>query len=300
VKHYFNFLGGLRALAFTVDVESAIEQAAAFNQAGIPSAAVSGKTDPRERQDAIRKIKRGDLKVLVNCDLFGEGTDLPEVEAVIFERPTESFGLFVQQFCRPLTVRPGKSHGIIVDAVRNVRIQVNGNTVGRHPLPDSQMVWSLDNQTKRSKGSETFVTQLRTCSNCAAAYDKTIYGMFCPYCATQYNPPQRSAPAHVDGDLFELSPEALAELRGQLEAVERAPKIPHGADKIIVNSIQKRHREKLEAVTELRQSIALWAAGKQDIPRAQREFYASFGVDVWTAQTLKTAEIKQLIEKVRS
>lgn len=298
VKHYLNYTPGKQFLMFTVDVESAIEQAEAFRQAGVPCEAVSGKTDTTVRMNAIGNLKNGTILGLVNCDLFGEGTDLPEVEVVILGRPTESYGLFVQQFCRPLTKLPGKTHGIIIDAVRNTRISVGDTEYGRHPLPDAPIEWTLDAAPKRGKSLDPQPVMIRVCQSCSGAYDKVIYGFTCPYCRFKNIPAIRSKPEQVDGDLAELTPETLAAMRGQIEAIQNPPKIPYNATKVAENSIKKRHREHLDALALLREVIATWGVGKTNIPQAQREFYLTFGIDVMSAQALKTKEALNLIERI--
>ena len=298
VNHYLKFGEGKQFLMFTVDVESAISQAEAFRQAGISCEAVSGKTEPTVRMNAIRNVKNRTIRGLVNCDLFGEGTDLPEVEVVIMGRPTQSYGLFVQQFCRPLTKLPGKDFGIVIDAVRNTRISVGDTEYGRHPLPDAPIKWSLDTAPKRVKSVDENQIMIRVCQACSGAYDKVVYGFSCPYCMFKNLPAERSKPEQVDGDLSELTPEALAAMRGQIEVVQHLPKIPYNATQVIENSIKKRYREHMDALALLKEVIAIWAASKTDIGKAQREFYLTFGIDVMTAQTLKTKDALLLIERV--
>jgi DNA repair protein RadD len=91
VENYLKFASGMRGIAFVVDIEQAKETAERFNAAGVKAMAISSKTPDLIRQDAIRRFSRGDLTVLVNVDLFGEGFDVPAVEVVMMGRPTESF-----------------------------------------------------------------------------------------------------------------------------------------------------------------------------------------------------------------
>jgi hypothetical protein len=89
-------------------------------------------------------------------------------------------------------------------------------------------------------------------------------------------------------------------LRNKVDNNLKMPYIPHNATPVIRNSIVKNHKSKLDTVDKLRDSIAHWAAGKDDIPQAQREFYFTFGVDVLTAQTLNNSEMKTLMERVNN
>jgi superfamily II DNA or RNA helicase len=97
VQHYQRIAPGKLGLTFVTDVETATEVAAAYETAGVPAAAAT-----------LRQFRRREILQLVNVDLFGEGFDLPAVEVVSFARPTQSYGLYVQQFGRGLRILEGK------------------------------------------------------------------------------------------------------------------------------------------------------------------------------------------------
>ena len=100
VQNYAKYAFGKRAICFATDVETAHEIAANFNAAGIPAAAVSAKTPSETRAEYIRRFRSGQIWILVNVDLFGEGFDVPACEVVIMARPTASLGLYLQMFGR--------------------------------------------------------------------------------------------------------------------------------------------------------------------------------------------------------
>lgn len=290
VQNYQRFAAGKRALVFTVDIAGADEIHEAFKAAGIPSASINGKTDPEIRARTLRKLETGAIKIVANCELFGEGTDLPAVECAILARPTQSLALYLQQFQRPMRKNPDDSDkiAIIIDQVGNV---------ARHGLPDSPRTWTLD---AREKTSRTATRQtVRTCQFCFGVYEIVKYGAVCPYCGERKQLARRSGPEQVDGDLAELSPEILERLRGKVDALHREPKFPWGANQVIVNSIKKHHRDRIEALDELKESIAIWAAGKDNIPAAQREFFLTFGIDVLSAQALPKNEALELTRRLK-
>src|SRR5689334_8559771 len=98
----------MRALGFCVSVAHAEYMAKVFNDAGIPSLAVSGRTPAVERDRALRDLKDRRVNALFAADLFNEGLDLPEVDTVLFLRPTESPTVFLQQLGRGLRQAQGK------------------------------------------------------------------------------------------------------------------------------------------------------------------------------------------------
>lgn len=94
VQHYLRIAPGQRGITFAVDLDSAKQITAAFMQAGVPALFVSGDSNDRDRADATDAFRRGDVKQLVNVDLFGEGYDVPACSVVSMARPTQSYGLY--------------------------------------------------------------------------------------------------------------------------------------------------------------------------------------------------------------
>lgn len=113
--------GAMRALGFCVGVAHARFMAQVFSAAGIPALAVSGDTPPAERQRALDDLKSRRVNVLFAADLFNEGLDLPDVDTVLFLRPTESATIFLQQLGRGLRRTPEKAVLTVLDFVGHQR-----------------------------------------------------------------------------------------------------------------------------------------------------------------------------------
>lgn len=107
----------MRALAFCVDTEHARFMQAVFERAGIPSGVVIGSTNKVERRRAVKALRDGDLAVLLTVDVFNEGVDIPEVDTVLFLRPTDSSTVFLQQLGRGLRLAEGKRCLTVLDFV---------------------------------------------------------------------------------------------------------------------------------------------------------------------------------------
>lgn len=99
----------MRALGFCVSVAHARYMADRFTRAGIPSQPVSGDTGPAERAEALRRLRDLEVNCLFAADLFNEGLDLPEIDTVLFLRPTQSPTVFLQQLGRGLRRARGKA-----------------------------------------------------------------------------------------------------------------------------------------------------------------------------------------------
>lgn len=299
VQHYQRIAPGKLGVTFVPDIATAETVAEQFNAAGVPAMAVSSKTPDDERCKILRKFKSRELMQLVNCDLFGEGFDLPAIEVVSMGRPTESYGLYVQQFGRALRLLDGKDRAIIIDHVGNVM---------RHGLPDAPREWSLDRRERRSSGKSDAQT-IRACLNpeCGAVYER--FRDACPYCGTPVPPPaERSRPEFVDGDLFELDPAMLEKMRGAVARVDMTPEAyreqlaRQGVPQIGIMANVKRHIERQETIGTLREAMAVWAGYERAAGLSDREifrkFYIEHGHDWMTAQTLKRDDALGLAERV--
>jgi superfamily II DNA or RNA helicase/HKD family nuclease len=110
-------LSEMKAIAFCVTVEHARFMSDFFNARGLTAEALTGDDSQTTRDDAIRRLSAGDLKVLCTVNLFNEGVDLPSVNTLILLRPTQSPVVFQQQIGRGLRLHPGKSCCVVLDFI---------------------------------------------------------------------------------------------------------------------------------------------------------------------------------------
>ena len=295
VQHYKKFADGKPFIVFSTDVQTAEEQAAAFQAAGIECKALSGGTDNGERDESLDKFESGKITGLTNVDLFDEGFDVPAVVCVIIARPTESLAKFLQMIGRGLRIMEGKSHAVIIDPVRNWE---------RHGMPDWPREWSLDDEDKGSRSGSGTIAQ-RSCLACTQIYE--AYYKACPYCGFAPEPAERSKPKHVDGDLLELDVEALAALFKEREAANMSDE--EFMDDMIARNVppfgrgqQLRAHQSAKYRRKVLDNLVGWWLGCQPANRSMsekyRRFYLRFGVDISTAFTLSAADTDKLITKI--
>jgi DNA repair protein RadD len=154
VNAYVRFASRKRALLFATSIEKSERTIDVFNFAGIPAEHVDGKTPAAERDAAIARFERGETLILSNVDLFGEGLDVPAIEAILMLRPTKSLGLYLQMAGRTLRPAANKRHAIIIDLVGNYT---------RHGLVDEDRNWSLDAPAAEA---EDHSRRLTVCAAC--------------------------------------------------------------------------------------------------------------------------------------
>ncbi|KAI0430177.1 P-loop containing nucleoside triphosphate hydrolase protein [Xylaria sp. FL1042] len=107
-------------LIFCVDLAHVADLTRAFRQHGIDARFVTGDTPKVDRSDRLDAFKRGEFPVLVNCGVFTEGTDIPNIDCVVLARPTRSRNLLVQMIGRGMRLHPGKTNCHIIDMVSSL------------------------------------------------------------------------------------------------------------------------------------------------------------------------------------
>jgi superfamily II DNA or RNA helicase len=296
VASYLKFAAGKRGITFCVSVDIAEETAANYRAAGVPAEVVSAETPELIRAEILRRFVSGQVLQLCNVDLFSEGVDVPGCEVVTMARPSLSYSLVMQQFGRAL--RPmGDKIAIIIDHVGNI---LGRNGRPGHGLPDAPRVWSLDRRERKSRSKSDDIPQIRACPACTMVYER--YHVACPYCSHVPTPISRSAPEHVAGDLAELDPEVLRQLRGEIARIDGPVRVPQGLTGPAAMAVANHHKERQHAQSRLRNAIAGWAGWQRALGRSDsegyRRFYLQFGIDVATAQTLKTADADTLAGRI--
>jgi len=167
VRHYQKLADGEQTICYCHSIESSLEAKQEFLDNGINAEHIDAKTPKAERDEIIQKFRNGEIRILCNVDLIGEGFDVPDCSTVIMLRPTHSLSLFIQQSMRGMRYKPGKT-SIIIDHVANVH---------RFGLPDEKRIWSLEGKKKTKTVIEV---PIKECINCFAAYPAT--GKECPHC----------------------------------------------------------------------------------------------------------------------
>lgn len=305
VNHYMRFMPNEPGIVFASSLARSDEMAAAFNAAGIPAASVSSKDTDEHRNKAMRDFKSGKLKVLSNFALYDEGVDVPGLTGVIDCAPSKSLIKFHQRFGRMLRKSPGKTHGIYIDMVSNIRIENRGT----HSLPDSAMIWSLDRRKTRSSEEDANILKLTSCLECFQPYLST--DSVCPHCgavkpvATVRN---SAGPVEIDDQLVELTPQRLAALRGEIDEARMDStewmmnKFGTHASGVIPMKQRKNHKERKEALTTLDGAIANWAGVMRDFGMTDDEirdgFKREYGLSIYEARVLKRVDADKLISKL--
>lgn len=107
-------------LIFCVDLEHVQELTNCFRRHKIDARFITGNTERRMRAERLEAFKQGQFPVLLNCAVFTEGTDIPNIDCVILARPTRSRNLIVQMIGRGMRLHPGKENCHVIDMVASL------------------------------------------------------------------------------------------------------------------------------------------------------------------------------------
>ena len=117
LDRYVTDMSDVRALGFCVSIEHAHFMADYFNTCGVPAMALVGQSSDEDRRTARERLVKGELRIIFVVDIYNEGVDIPEVNTVLFLRPTESLTIFLQQLGRGLRLAEGKECLTVLDFI---------------------------------------------------------------------------------------------------------------------------------------------------------------------------------------
>lgn len=146
LNRYEPDLSAIKGIGFCVTIKHAAFMAEMFSKRGVPSGAfVSGIEDVR-CQELLNDLRVGRLAFLFTVDKLSEGVDVPEVNIVLFLRPTESLTVFLQQLGRGLRHAPGKDCLTVLDFVGQTHRRYRIDTKLKALLPRHR--YSIDKEAE--------------------------------------------------------------------------------------------------------------------------------------------------------
>ncbi|MBC9875448.1 DUF3427 domain-containing protein [Macrococcoides bohemicum] len=119
----YTLSGPMKAIGFCQNIKHAYYMNEEFKKRGYHSIVLTGSNSDEERQDAIEDLQDDDkdLEIIFTVDLFNEGVDIPQINLILFLRPTESSIIFTQQLGRGLRTHDDKEYLTVLDFVTNDR-----------------------------------------------------------------------------------------------------------------------------------------------------------------------------------
>lgn len=122
---YVTDIDDVKGLGFCVTVDHAIFMSDYFNAHSIPSMYLTGHSPDEERKEAKSRLVKGEVRFIFVVDIYNEGVDIPEVNTVLFLRPTESLTVFLQQLGRGLRLSEDKECLTVLDFIGQANKKYN-------------------------------------------------------------------------------------------------------------------------------------------------------------------------------
>lgn len=211
-NHYKKNSMGKLNVSFCTSIKHAEITAGIFNERGIPSVAVSGKTDKNELKRIIKAYAKREILNICNAQLLAFGFDLSQasgidvtIESMNDLAPSNSLPWQLQKWGRALRM---KSDAAILND--------HAGNVGRHGMPDSDREWTLEAKKKRGGSSEK-TEPTRQCTECFFCHRPSPE---CPNCGHVYPVIGRQV-EEVDGELVEVTDVATMSIPQQVGIIAR-------------------------------------------------------------------------------
>ena len=173
VKTYQEKGNGRRAILFAVDIEHSTQLVQQFTDSGIASMHIDATCTDAERDAAIARLEKGEIKILSNVGVLTTGVDVPPVELIIMARPTKSYNLWIQMIGRGTRPCPEMQK-------TDCHVFDHAGNVAKHGLLEDEKECCLDG---RPPGEAPKVKQCMqcfawcghfasSCSACGAAFEE--------------------------------------------------------------------------------------------------------------------------------
>lgn len=127
-----------RALCFCARIEHACDVAAGLCLAGYRAAMLSGDDSLEHRDEILDQFRAKRINYLCVVDIYNEGVDIPEIDTVLFLRPTKSLTIFLQQLGRGLRLAPDKECLTVLDFVAQAHVNYSYESRFRALIPKSK------------------------------------------------------------------------------------------------------------------------------------------------------------------
>lgn len=196
VEHYLRLAAGQQGIGFAVSREHSRKIVDAFLGHGVRAAHVDGSMSDKERERVDAAFRAGDIDLLSNVDLFGEGYDVPGIVYCGLWRPTKSLALHKQQCGRDLRVLYGSGFDLSTEDGRLAAIAAGpkprgiicdhaGNALRLGDLPDTEREWSLAGRAARARGQgNSDADPVRQCLICYRVAPSSLSA--CPGCGEAF------------------------------------------------------------------------------------------------------------------
>lgn len=196
VEQWKKLAGDRQTVVFATNIAHSQNIVAQFRSAGVQAEHIDCYTDEDERAAILRRLEKGDTRVVSNVSVLAEGWDCPSVEVMVLARPTKSLVRYIQMVGRVLRPAPGKTKALMLD---------HSGTAKRLGFPTDDLPLELDDGRPKDKASpkeeeEREEALPKVCPMCSFVKPAKVHK--CPRCG--HEPQRPTKVATSEGQLVKL------------------------------------------------------------------------------------------------
>lgn len=212
VKTWKDFAQNRPTLVFAVSINHSKHIEKMFNDAGIPTKHCDADSTDQERDDVIKQLESGEIKVITNVGIFCTGVDIPSVSCIMMARPTKSYSLFIQQAGRGTRPAKDKSDFLLLD---------NAGNILRHGFIEDEPECNLDGKEINP------ITLIKICEVCFGAFRRNLNK--CPHCGHEKSQAEKEREIkQQEGELVRIQKENYLVEYKRLQRVRKEKQFKRG------------------------------------------------------------------------
>jgi DNA repair protein RadD len=188
-----------RALVFCCNIAHVDKLESEFKRHGSAVAGVHSKSVIGKRDKAVDAFRAGQVPILVSCNMFTTGFDVPDIDYLAFCRATKSAVYYAQGLGRGARITPYAANCLVSDFGGNIERHGaldavvaapgrmltcdDGRGLDGHCCGDAE--WETWEHGRTCPQCETIHKSAPKCKQCGERFDPHYHGMLCPHCGTQ-------------------------------------------------------------------------------------------------------------------
>jgi DNA repair protein RadD len=185
-------------LVFCCNIEHVDRMERELRQLGARVVGVHSQSITGKRDKAVEAFRRGEAEILVSCNMFNTGFDVPHISYMAFCRATKSAVYYAQGLGRGARITPYAVNCLLSDFGGNINRHGTIDQVMASPgrlltceeIKNNVLVgcgteWETWQNGKTCPRCEALHKSAPKCKHCEEKFDPHFHGMRCPHCGTQ-------------------------------------------------------------------------------------------------------------------
>jgi len=175
---------------FCCNIAHVDKMEAEFRRLGVPAVGVHSQSVTGKRDKSVEAFRHGVSPILVSCNMFNTGFDVPDIDYMAFCRATKSAVYYAQGLGRGARITAMAANCLVSDF---------GGNILRHGTLDAVMAspgrmleceaceaeWETWEHGKTCPKCEEVHKSAPKCKACFERFDPHYHGMNCPHCGQQ-------------------------------------------------------------------------------------------------------------------